>query len=145
MPPDVSRRPPDAPPDASRRLQPSTRPLKWCLRHPNRLENEVPSRPRGPQNTKLVKNCNFKKTSVFIRFSSHLTLIFRQYIHPRSLKKHPAASGRRFSPQNHEQIPKYLKKKVPGGRQNRPKSIKNRDLDPKVFSVEPPGLPRSSK
>ena len=51
-------------------------------------------------------------------FSSHLTIIFRQSIHPRSLKKQPTASGCRFSPQNHEHWPTYLKNTVPGGRPN---------------------------
>ena len=77
-------------------------PPKCGPRRPKSHQNEVPGRPEDPKISKKSKICDFKKTSVFIMLSSHLTIIFRRYFYPRSLKKQPAASGRRFSPQNHK-------------------------------------------
>ena len=56
---------------------------------PKSRQNEVPGRPEDSKISKKSKICDFKETCIFTMFSSHLTLIFRQYIHPRSLKKHP--------------------------------------------------------
>ena len=120
-------------------------PPKCDPRRPKSRQNEVPGRPEDPKISKKSKICDFKKTSVFTMFSTHLTIIFRSIFTPKSLKKQPTTSGRRFSPQNHENIQTYLKNKVRGGHQNSPKTSKNRDLDTQGSSVEPPGLPRSAK
>ena len=35
----------------------------------------------------LSVTCNFRKTSIFTMFSTHLTIIFRQYLHPQITQK----------------------------------------------------------
>jgi len=126
---------PRRPPDASRRLQPSPRPLKWCLRHLPSSENEVPSRPRGSQNTNLVNHLGHK-----------YLLCFLQNIHPQiTQKKKATTSGRRFSPPNHDTGPTYLKIRSQKVVKIHPKNIKNYNLDPEGVLCGATGLPRSPK
>ena len=62
-------------------------PPKCGPRCPKSCQNEVLGRPEDPQISKKSKIGDFKKTSVFTRFSSHLTIIFRSIFTPKSLKK----------------------------------------------------------
>ena len=79
-------------------------PRKCGPRHPKSHQNEVPGHPDHPKISKKLKVGNFKKTSVFTMFSTHLTIIFRQNIHP------PNHSKNSLPPQAAGLVPKITKK-----------------------------------